>query len=144
MKNTSIITLGVLFGFCLTAAAQDENKRPGRQGPPPEVVKEFDKDGDGKLSDAERAEMRKVMETRMEERRKEMLEKFDTDKDGKLSPEEREKAREANRAEMLKKFDKDGDGKLSEEERKDMPKPMRRPGGPRGPRGPKGPPPAGE
>ena len=142
------MTLGVLVGTCLIASAQDEPQRPKRQmgPPPPEVVKEFDKDGDGTLSDDERKAMREAMEARMTERRKEMLEKFDTDKDGKLSEEERKNAREAHHAEMLKKFDKDGDGKLSEEERAAMPKHPRRPGGPRGKRGPgpDGPPPAPE
>lgn len=144
MKTTSLMTLGALIGSCLIASAQDGQQRPDRPkrphgGPPPELVKQFDKDGDGKLSDEERATMREAHQARMEERRKEMLEKFDADKDGKLSPEEREKAREARKAEMLEKFDKDGDGKLSEEERAAMPKPPARPGGPGGPRGKRGP-----
>ncbi len=143
--------LGTLAGTCLIATAQDEPKRPKRHmgPPPPELVKKFDKDGDGKLSDEEKQTMHEAMQARREERRKEMLEKFDTDKDGKLSPEEEEKAREAHRAEMIKKFDKDGDGKLSEEERAAMPKRPWRPDGPGGkhgpgPNAPDGPPPAPE
>lgn len=141
MKTTLMMTLSAMIGSCLAASAQDGPQRPNRpnrpQGPPPpELVKEFDKDGDGKLSEEERKAMRETMQARMEERRKEMLEKFDTDKDGKLSPEEQEAARAARHAEMLKKYDKDGDGKLSDEERAAMPKPPRRPGGPGGPGGP--------
>ena len=134
----------------MAVQAQDKPERKDRPGPPPEMLKRFDKDGDGQLSDEERQAMRETLQARMEERRKQMLEEFDTDKDGKLSPEEREKAREAQKAKMLEKFDKDGDGKLSPEERKAMPKPLRRPGGPggrrgpRGPGGPDGPPPAEE
>jgi hypothetical protein len=144
MKTKSLIAIGVLAGSCLAVQAQDQPERKGRPGPPPEMMKQFDKDGDGQLSEEERKAMREKMQSRMEEQRKEMLEKFDADKDGKLSPEEREKARDAHQAMMLEKFDKDGDGKLSAEERKAMPRPMQRPGGPRGPRGPQGPPPAGE
>ena len=48
----------------------------------------FDKDGDGKLSDDEKAEARKAMEAR----RKEMIGKFDKDGDGKLNEEERKAA----------------------------------------------------
>lgn len=122
------------------AFAQDGNPPPERKGPPipPEVVKEFDKDGDGKLNEEERKAAR-------EAREKQMLEKYDADKDGKLSDEERKTAREAMRAEhekkMLEKYDKDGDGKLSEEERKAM---VEAGDGPRrrGPR-PDGPPPEG-
>lgn len=92
------------------------------------MVKEFDKDGDGKLSEEE-------MKAARESAEKRMLEQFDADKDGKLSDEERAKAREAGGGrggfgggpggasrpvppEMLKKYDKDGDGKLNEEEAK--------------------------
>jgi hypothetical protein len=141
MKTTTIMTLAALIGTGMLATAQDEPQRPKRPHgpPPPEVVKEFDKDGDGKLSDAERKTMREAMQARMEARRKEMLEKFDKDKDGKLSDEERTAMREAHKAQMLEKYDTDKDGKLSEEERKAMPKPPRRQGGPRGKRGPGGP-----
>lgn len=144
MKTKSLIAMGILAGSCIAAQAQDKPQRPGRQGPPPQVIKEFDKDGNGQLSEEERTTMRETLQSRMQERRKEMLEKFDADKDGKLSPEELSKARDAQKAEMLKKYDKDGDGELSAEERAAMPMPERRPGGPRGQRGPKGPPPAGE
>jgi hypothetical protein len=151
MKTKTWMTLGALAGTCLIATAQDEQQRPNRPQrpmgpPPPELVKEFDKDGDGKLSEDERKAMHEAVRARMEERRKEMLAKYDTDGDGKLSPEEEAKAREARRAEMLKKYDKDGDGQLSEEERAAMPKPPRRPNGPGGPghrRGPNGPGPNG-
>ena len=144
MKTKSLIALSVLIGSCMIVQAQGKPERKGRPGPPPEMIKQFDKDGDGQLSEEERKAMRETLQSRMQERRKEMLEKFDADKDGELSEEERSKAQAAHRAQMLEKFDKDGDGKLSPEERKAMPRPMRRPGGPGGPKGPKGPPPAGE
>jgi len=100
-----------------------------------EFLKKFDKDGDGKLSDAERAEAMKSRggpggrpdPARMQE----LVKKFDKDGDGKLSETEREAARAemaknrpaggrpdaAKMQEIIKKFDKDGDGKLNDAER---------------------------
>ena len=93
--------------------------RPSRQ----EVMKKFDKDGDGKLNQEEKAELRKKMAERGAGRRIPplVLEKFDKDGDGKLSEDERataRKAMEARRAEMIEKFDKDGDGQVNNQERK--------------------------
>ena len=59
-----------------------------------EMVKKFDKDGDGKLNDAEKTAAK---EAKKAEHEKKMLEKFDTDKDGKLS--------DAEKAEMQKACD---------------------------------------
>lgn len=86
----------------------DKPGRPSRE----EMMKKFDKDGDGKLSDEEKAEIRKAMANRTPPAH--ILEKFDKDGDGKLSDEEKA----GMRKEMMAKFDKDGDGKLSPEERK--------------------------
>jgi Ca2+-binding EF-hand superfamily protein len=78
------------------------------------LVAKFDKDGDGKLNDAEKAAAREA----------EMLKRFDKDGDGKLNDAEKtaaetfKKEMDARRAEMIKKFDKDGDGKLSDDEKK--------------------------
>ena len=102
-------------------------QRPNKEEREKKLLEKFDKDGDGKLSDEEKAAARKAMEA---SRRAEMLKKFDKDGDGKLSDEEKAAARKAmeerrggkgaptdRRAAMLKKFDKDGDGKLSDEEK---------------------------
>lgn len=59
------------------------------------ALKEFDADGDGTLSEDERAQMREAMQKRRQERRTEMLKKFDADGDGKLSPEERKEMRKS-------------------------------------------------
>lgn len=95
------------------------------------VVAKYDKDGDGKLSEAEREALQADGKQIMEAKKAEMLKKLDKDGDGKVSKEERQASREewakahpeeaakreAKRAEKLKKFDKDGDGKISKEER---------------------------
>jgi len=85
---------------------------PKRVNANAEAIKAFDKDGDGKLNDQERAAMREQM-------RKNREKMFDTNGDGKLDDTERAAMQEARKA-QLKEFDKDGDGKLSVEERKAM------------------------
>ena len=60
-------------------------------------MKKFDKDGDGKLSEEEKAELRKAIAQRGGR------------PGGRRPP-----------PELMKKFDKDGDGKLSESERAEL------------------------
>ncbi len=138
MKLTSII-LSLLATFCVVGIfAEDRKKpdrRPGPDGGPPdrpsreEMLKKFDKDGDGKLNKEEQAALREEFAKNRGQggpgqgQRKlppELLKKFDKDGDGELNEEEKGAMREEftkRRAEVMKKFDKDGDGKLNEEER---------------------------
>jgi HlyD family secretion protein len=69
---------------------------PGRPDPA-ELLKQFDKDGDGQLDESEREAMRAAMQSRF----------------GQGGP-------RMSREEMLKRFDKDGDGELDDEERAAM------------------------
>ncbi len=116
MKTTTLMTLGALAATCTFATAQDKPRKERAQRQiPPELLKMFDKDGDGKLSPDERKAMmdaRKEMETKRHEA---MMAKFDKDGDGKLSDEERTAMRaamEAKRKELLEKYDADKNGKL--------------------------------
>ena len=92
MKKISTILVAAMLAGGLSAYAEKEERKKG--GPPEgrpsreELLKKFDKDGDGKLNDAERAELRKAMDAR----RKEFMAKFDKDGDGKLNEEERKAA----------------------------------------------------
>ena len=144
MKYTCILsTLACVTIVSLavtTFAAPSKNNDPAARKA--EMLKKFDKDGDGKLSDEEKSTLRVEIQNRRGERdrkqwspeqRDEMLKKFDKDGDGKLSDEEKSTLRAEiqnhrrgrdrkqwtpeQRDEMLKKFDTDGDGKLSQEER---------------------------
>ncbi|MBK1882578.1 EF-hand domain-containing protein [Luteolibacter pohnpeiensis] len=122
MKTKLLSIAGILLGTAAISFAQEKPEPPKRaeRKIPEEVLKKFDKDGDGKLSDEERKAMRAERQAEAEKMRKENLEKYDANKDGKLDEEETKKMREDRRKEMFAKFDKDGDGKLSEEEMKAM------------------------
>ena len=127
IKLTSMI---VAIATCAIASAEPPKgeEKKGARGPRPvpqpsaEMMKKYDKDGDGKLSQEER-------KAAMAGRRAEMMKKYDKDGDGKLSQEERKAAMDARKAEHLQKHDKDGDGKLSDEEKAEARKSM---GGRRG------------
>ena len=123
MKIISTIILYLSFCVGLSAEPERKGKKGGSEGRPSreEMLKKFDKDGDGKLSEEEKGELRKVMASRGRKLPPHLMEKFDKDGDGKLNEDERAEARkgmEARRQEMMEKFDKDGDGKLNPEERR--------------------------
>jgi hypothetical protein len=81
-----------------------------------ELIQKFDKNGDGKLDDAERAQMKAAFEARRAERHKEALAKYDVNKDGKLDDAERTAMHEARLTERFQAMDKNGDGKLTLDE----------------------------
>ena len=98
-----------------------------------DMMKKYDKDGDGKLSDPERAAMLEDRKAAFEKQRKAMEKEFDKNGDGVLDEQERTALRaemqkrrprplaaQHFQEQMLKRYDKDGDGKLSPEERKAM------------------------
>jgi Ca2+-binding EF-hand superfamily protein len=131
MKTKSLIIVAASLGLLGAAHAQEPKKDRPQQKLPPEIIEKFDKDGDGKLNEEERAAARAVREEMMKNRKKEMLEKFDTNKDGSLDDTEKAAAKEAHKQMALEKFDKDGDGELSDAEKAEMRKAMsKRPGGP--------------
>lgn len=137
MKTNTILIMAVACGLTGIAQAEEREIKRDRGNRvdkpfPPEVIDKFDKDGDGKLSDDERAAAREAMKDHHEKRHEWMIEKFDKDGDGKLSEEEKEAMEAARKAkheefkkEMLKKYDKDGDGELSDEEKEEMRKDMK-------------------
>ncbi|HSR97861.1 MAG TPA: EF-hand domain-containing protein [Kofleriaceae bacterium] len=80
------------------------------------VIQKFDKNGDGKLDEAERADMKAAFAAKRAEHHKEMLAQYDTNKDGKLDDAERAAMRDAKLTERFKKMDANGDGKLTLDE----------------------------
>lgn len=134
MKPNTLLTSLVIASMAVVTSshAQEESKKcdcpkGGKRlgSPPPFLLEKFDQDGDGKLNEAERSEVKKAMKKRHEANKAKMLERFDTDKNGELSTEEKKtalpalmKERKEIRAAVIKEFDKDGDGSLNPEERK--------------------------
>ena len=126
MRSWAIVLMGSLLVLGTGALAEDapapaEGGGHGwHGGGHGGMWKQFDKDGDGKLSDQERADMKAAWAVRREARQKEMLAKFDKDGDGKLSVEEKAEAWKSGAGEIRKKrfaeLDKNGDGKISTDE----------------------------
>jgi Ca2+-binding EF-hand superfamily protein len=135
LKRTGLIF--ALFGAAYAAEAQGNGgQRMSRE----DIIAKYDVDGDGQLSDTEKATMQKEMGTRTgrnggqrnEQRmsREDMIIKFDVDGDGQLSDSEKETMRSemggqrgqqqrAPRTEqvdttvLITKYDTDGSGELS-------------------------------
>ncbi|MEK6257313.1 MAG: EF-hand domain-containing protein [Planctomycetota bacterium] len=84
--------------------ARPQGKGQGREIPA-EILKRFDKDGDGKLNDAERDAAKKAREERGGKPGQPGRPGQPGGGDGKM------------REEVLKRFDKDGDGKLNDAEK---------------------------
>lgn len=78
-----------------------------------ELIQKFDKNGDGKLDDAERADMKAAFAAKRAERKQEMLAKFDLNKDGVLDKSERAAMKDSILTERFQKMDANGDGTLS-------------------------------
>lgn len=114
MKYTCLLSMlacaAIVSLAASTFAAPPENNDPAARKA--EMLKKFDKDGDGRLSDEEKSTLRAEMQNRRgggrdrkqwtPEQRDEMLKKFDKDGNGKLSQEERDTAREAMKASRTK------------------------------------------
>jgi len=134
----SVLCLSILASStCLTPA----QAAPAKGDRKAEMMKRYDKDGDGQLSESEK---KAAMGSRGGKAtagkrgaggsggKAEMMKRFDKDGDGKLSESEKKAAIASRggkgnagkggagdrRAEMMKRFDKDGDGQLSESEKK--------------------------
>jgi Ca2+-binding EF-hand superfamily protein len=134
MKKTLILGLSLTVMVGLTArlqAADKEVKSGAKPAQMAELLKKYDKNGNGKIDDAEeeaiRADRAKAAEAKRAAVQAELLKKYDKNGDGKIDNTEEEairadraKAAEAKRAagqaELLKKYDKNGDGKIDKTE----------------------------
>ena len=109
MKNMLYVATLLVATVCM---AQDKPATPksheGMRGHamPKEVIAKFDKDGDGKLNEAE-------MKAAREARQAEMLKKYDKDGDGKLTDAEKKVMRE----DFMKRHEAAKDAKAKEEKK---------------------------
>lgn len=106
-----VSALAISAGSIGVAFARDD-----RGGAPParkELHRQFDKNGDGTLDDAERAALHAEMKARHEEEHKKMLAQFDRNKDGKLDDAERAAMMDQKVTEHFQKLDTDGNGSVS-------------------------------
>jgi len=72
-----------------------QSRKPKRGHSRQQILKQFDTDGDGQLSDAERTAAKAAHEQRRADGRQRMLERFDADGDGQLSDSERREAHQS-------------------------------------------------
>ena len=109
-------------------ARAEGERRPRGEWNRDEMMKRFDKDGDGELNDEERRAIREEFGNRRgggdDQMRQLIMRRYDTDGDGELSDAEREVARadftqmrEQIQAKIVPRYDLDGDGELNEQER---------------------------
>lgn len=152
MKKTLLTLIIAAAGILASAQIRPEPKKDGGifAGMDPatriQLMKQFDKDGDGRLNEQERAAAREALKDKSADleqlkknHAKDVIKKFDVDGDGKLDQtelsaflDEQRKLFDKQRKhipprrnfkpskEMLAKFDKNGDGKLDGNERRAM------------------------
>lgn len=96
--RTILVSIALLMAMPLATAGDREQRRA-------EILEQFDTDGDGQLSEAERQAARESgafsgrsgKRGRGGKRRQEILEEFDADGDGQLSEAERQAARDSGK-----------------------------------------------
>ena len=122
LKLALFIAAPLVAGATTYAVAQPGGGSDVGHGKP-EMIQKFDKNGDGKLDDAERADKKAAFAARRAEHKQQMLAKFDKNGDGKLDDAERAQMkaafaaeRDAKLAERFAAMDKNGDGRLSLDE----------------------------
>lgn len=116
MKVALALCGSILVGGVGLAAAQGFGGGPDKAA----IMQKYDTNGDGKLDDAEKAQLRADMKAKHEAKKAEMLAKYDLNKDGKLDASERAVMKNDRAEAAFKKADKNGDGQLSLDEFKAM------------------------
>lgn len=110
LKLALLISAPLIAGAATYAAAQ--GSAPSRET----LIQKFDKNGDGGIDDAERADMKAAFAAKRAAKRQAMLDKYDINQDGKLEPAERAAMRNDLLTRRFAKMDQNGDGVLSLDE----------------------------
>ena len=103
------------------AASQDAGCSDKREGFRAKMLARFDRNGNGVLDEAERAQMKETWKAKHEEKRAEKLARFDSNKDGVLDDAEKAVMRTERAEHLLAKLDVNKDGQLSMGEAKCSP-----------------------
>lgn len=86
-----------------TSLVRAEETSPVKEKPLPKAKEKYDADKNGKLSDAEKSEMKEDAKEKREAMHKKELEKYDANHNGKIDPEEKEKIKADHEAEKAAK-----------------------------------------
>ena len=109
MKTKLLITMPLFLSATLFGDPDQKSNNERTNFPIRDlIIKQFDSDGDGKLSMGERSKMR----TKMQGKKQEIMQKFDANGDGILNDEERTTIRKAfqkRKSEAFEIFDTDGE-----------------------------------
>lgn len=112
LKLALMIAAPLTAGAASYALADGGVVGNGRAG----ALQKFDKNGDGTLDDAERADLKAAWKEKRAERHQAMLAQFDANRDGTLDPVERAAMRDAMLTQRFQAMDANGDGALSIDE----------------------------
>jgi len=93
--RTHLLAVAVMMvsGFAVSSFAGDKQRNPEMHK---KLLEKFDKDGDGKLNEEERAAAKAAFQNKHPEAREKVIAHFDKDGDGKLNEEERAAAKAAH------------------------------------------------
>lgn len=109
MLTKTKIALAFVASLAAGGVAAAQGFHGGGRG---QMLQKYDTNKDGKLDDAEKAQLKADFQAK----RAQKIAQFDLNKDGKLDDTERAAMRDARTAETFQKLDKNGDGVLSLDE----------------------------
>jgi len=87
------VAMMVVGGMAMSVSAGDKERNPEMHK---KLLEKFDKDGDGKLNEEERAAAKAAFQEKHPEAKEKFIAHFDKDGDGKLNEEERAAAKAAH------------------------------------------------
>jgi hypothetical protein len=113
MKLALALAVPLAAGATTYAVAQGTSASADKRAA---LIQKYDQNGDGKLDDTERAQMKAAFTAKRAARHQAALAKYDTNRDGKLEPNERIAMRDDKLTTRFERMDKNGDGALSLDE----------------------------
>lgn len=103
IPRSLVVPALLLALFAVTPLVRAEESAPAKDKPLTKTKEKYDADKDGKLSDAEKSEMKEDAKEKREEKKKAELAKYDANHNGTLDPQEKEKMKADHEAEKAAK-----------------------------------------